>query len=550
MTVEALGDFGSRGDALVSFDARLGETVLESLPFEARLYRLRVQTSDFSGAAIAPAADDASTFDTLVLPLGTHCAAVTSGLPTLGAAAHVLLEGGDLLVAGGTGDSDGLLARRDVYRLDLARGRVRKGDEGMLVSRALALGVRVGSESWIVGGAQSVSEGSPSLDSFERYDSRSDAFDAFGRLAVPRARAGAVRLLDGSVLVAGGERTVGGEPLDSLERIASDGSQSRELDARLPWPAQNPVLLAGDDGFVWVAARVQEKLALALFDPASEQVEELELPRDDMELSPLVALPGARLAIIETRAGETTGVVHLLFPNGDREALDAWLTPFAGLSAAQAVALNDGRILLTGVVRGTPSSRVIDVGRREVRVRALDGVMRALYLRDDGAVAELSERGAHLLREDARTRYDNPGGTLLAADADAIALDAHTRWQREPLSLVSRVSGARFDLSLLRYERVTVELDVRGRAELILRREDGAERVIDISPTRVGPALCTLERAGEGALTLERDGEHVTLHVSGDSRRCRLESMVGPLALAVRALAQGVRVQNLVVTRE
>ena len=148
-----------------------------------------------------------------------------------------------------------------------------------------------------------------------------------------------MRLLDGSVLVAGGERIVGGALLDSLERISSDGQTSTLLDARLPWPAENLTLLASDDGLVWILASVRGRLALALFDPRSGQLDELQTPVSGLELGPTVALPGGRLAMVETRLGVTTGVIHLVLADGSGVTLDEWLTSFAGLASPRALAL-------------------------------------------------------------------------------------------------------------------------------------------------------------------------------------------------------------------
>ena len=548
MIVEALGDFGIRDDALVSFDARAGKATLSSLPFESQLFRLHVETPDFSGVAIAPAGEGGATFDALVLPLGAHCLAVGSGLPALSSAAAVVLEGGDVLIAGGT-RAGSALAEADAYRLDFARRLVQRDAMGMLVPRAACAAVQVGSESWIVGGAQSLMDGAPGLGSFERYSSVERTFVGLGRLAVPRARAGAARLLDGSVLVAGGQGSVGGAALDSLERISADGKTSTPLAARLPWPALEPLVLPSEAGLVWIAANVRGRLALALFDPASELVSDMEAPLGGLEFAPPVSLPGARLAIVEQRAGQTTGVIHIVLPDLSTVTLDRWLTPFSGLASPRVLALDDGKILLVALRGQEPTARVIDVGRREVRVRELDRPVNQLLLRDDGAVAELGDTAALLVREDERTRFDNPGGTLLASDADAVVLDAHTRWLREPLALVSQVSGARFDLALYRYQAVTVELTVQGPGELILRRSDGVERVIDLSATRVGPALCTLARASEGKVIIERSGEQVQMRAEGKEQTCRLEGFTGPLGLAFRALDQGVRVSDLVVTR-
>jgi hypothetical protein len=548
-TVEALGDFPVGGDSLVAFDARDGEGALRGLPTAAQLFRLRVSTSSFAGVAIAPAADDGARFDALVLPLGVHCPVLDAGLPALEGASAVALPGGDLLVAGGAVAGEGALARREALRVAVSRARVVAVADGMFLPRALAAAVGVAGEAWIVGGAQSLLEGSPALDSFERFDAASAAFLAPGRLTVERARAGAARLRDGSVLVAGGEASVGGATLDTLERIDADGT-SRAVAARLPWPARDPQLLVRDDGLVWIVAARSSALVVALFDPLSEAVQALDSPLDGREPGPLVALPGGRLALLELAAGVTTGTLHLLLADGSLVTLDDWLTPFRGLREGRAVALRDGRILLTGVSDRGPEARVIDVGRREVRVRELDVAPTALFVRDDGSVAELAGSALRLVREDARTRFDNPGGTLLADDADVVALDAHSRWLRAGLELEARVAGARFELAALTYEDVRIEVDVRGRGELSLRRDDGAERALTLAPDQVGPALCRLARAGEGPVRVVRSGETVRVEAGGEARRCRLEGMQGPLMLGFRALDAGTRVKRLTVSRD
>lgn len=548
ITVEALGDFPAGPGTLASFDARNGAGQLSALPPEAALFRLRIDTPDFSGVAIARAGAGGAHFDALLLPLGVHCALPTPGLPRLDHAGIVPVTGGDVLIAGGVRVGE-TTALRDAYRLQVARAEVARDADGMFLPRVLAATVVVDGQSWVLGGTQALVEGSPALDSFERYDAAQGAFTAPGRLALPRARAGAVRLLDGSVLVAGGEGAVDGEALASVERIAVDGRTSRVLTEPLPWPAREPRLFVRDDGYVWVVADVAGALTLALFDPAAESFRELEPPSAGLEASPVVALPGSRLAIVELAEGVTTGAVWLVLPDGEGLRLSRWLTSFAGLSQAQAVALGDGRILLTGVRGEQPTARVIDVGRGEVSVRALNVPIRAFVPRDDGSIVELGAREARIVREDARTRYDNPGGTLLADDAQAVALDAHTRWRREGLELVALEGGASFELGGLLYADVDIALEAEGPGELVLRRTDGAARAISVDDDAVGPALCTLPRDRNQAILVERRDDVVRVKIGDANRSCRLLGMVGPVALGYRALTEGVRLRRLEVTR-
>jgi hypothetical protein len=171
-------------------------------------------------------------------------------------------------------------------------------------------------------------------------------------------------------------------------------------------------------------------------------------------------------------------------------------------------------------------------------------------LRDDGSVLEISPGGVQITREDARTRYDNPGGTLLADDSHVLALDAPERWSRDGLSLIARAPLARFDVTVLRYERVQIELAVQGAAELLLRRADGAERVIQVGAERVGPAFCQITGNGAQTLVVERDGASVTIRAGNTSRRCTLDGLSGPVGLALRALDRGVRITSLKIARQ
>jgi hypothetical protein len=553
MTLEALGDFPVAPDAVQSFDATHGAARLRSLPVDAELYRLRVTSTlasggVFSGVAISPVADQGQDFPALVLPLGAHCK-VSGSLPALEQAMFVSLAGGDLLLAGGLQAATGKLALRDSYRVAAESGQVTRDADGMFLPRVLATALRVGNESWIFGGAQSALNGSPGLDSFERYDTLAGKFSTLGRLLAARVRPAAALLSDGNVLLAGGESSVSGRALDSLERISPATGASTMLDVSMPWPARQLQLAVRDDGLVWFAADRAGELALALFDPRALAFQTHDAPAAELGESLLVALPGARAALIEVKQGATTGVLYVLLPDGSLARVADWLTSFAGLSAPLAQALPDGRILLTGTRAGEARARTIDVGRHEVLAQSLDAPLLALAARDDGSVAELAARALLLVREDDHTPYDNPGGTLLGDDADAVTLDLAAHWQRDGLELISVAADARFELAGLRYRDVRIEVDLTGPGELQLRREDGESRSLSLADEQAGPAFCTASRKTGGPIVLERKGDHVHIETSDARRTCLLDGIDGPITLSFRALSKDVRVRSLIVTR-
>ena len=552
VTLEALGDFPSTAESFASFAAGDGSEVsLRRLPVLSQVFRLSVETDEFRGFALAPAADDGTQFDALVLPLGVHCEVGAEGLGDTVGAAATLLAGEDVLVAGGLSPEG--LAGRSAKVLRVGRERWDADAQGLFVPRAYAAAVAIDQEAWIVGGASSLGDAGVALDSFERYDAQAGAFVGLGRLFAPRMHASALTLADGSVLVAGGQATPQGPKLSSLERILPSELSGHELSPALPSGTLTPTLLLRDDGRVAILGDDAGALWLALFDPVTEGLVELDLPPvtapANVDPAATVVLPGARLAFLETTAGVTTGRLWVRLEEGSYQLLDDWLAPFSGLSVPRAAPLRDGRILLTGVRDGEPTARVIDPSSRDVRVRSLAAAVQRLLVRADGSVIELGSKAVLVAREDTRSGFDNPGGTLLASDEHVLALDARPRFAREALSLTAEVPGARFDLAGLRYEDVRVELRVQGAAELLLRRSDGAERVIEIRDERFGPAYCDLDRDPEAEIVVERSGSQALLRAGGGRRRCALDGLVGPIALAMRLTERGARVDLLVVTR-
>jgi hypothetical protein len=273
------------------------------------------------------------------------------------------------------------------------------------------------------------------------------------------------------------------------------------------------------------------------------------------------ALPGGRLALLEVDAvsGQTTGSAFIMLNDQDhtflkigdpRDASElSWLVSFSGIDHGRALALADGRILLTGSQKDVPVARLLDPARRDVATRALDLSVDRLFLRADGSVLMVGEAGVRILREDARSAFDNPGGNLLADDSGALCLDAFGRFAREGLGLRATVLGARFDLVPLRYRDVRIELSVDGAAELVFSRKDGGQRLIAVGTDSVGLAYCKLAVTPGQRLEIERSEERVTLRVDKRAHTCQLDGMTGSIAIALRALAVDTLVSDLRATR-
>lgn len=563
--VEPLGDFGADAQSLVSVALDDAPVVLSQLPLASQWYRLSVET-DFRGAALGRAGRDKQRFDALLLPFSRSCAVLDQALPALEQSARALVTGTDLLLAGGAIANN---ASQAAWLLRVAEPELLAlGDDkrALRVPRMGAAAVGQPDGAWLLGGASVNSPGIDALDSLERYDAASASFSLLpGRLRESRYTAAAVRLPDGAVLVAGGFASVGGEPLTSIETLSADAASSELWDVdngALRFAAVELSLHLRDDGRV-VAFGVQadHQAQFALLDPALREQLTLRSPSqsESLRLGAGVALPGGRFAVFELvpvkrpppnnqeEVWRTNGRMQLLF-EGETSfvTLSDWLGSFDGLAKPRALALANGRVLLVGLrADGEPALRILDLGNREVTSRALDLDVDDVFMREDGSVLLAGKDGARVLREDALSAFDNPGGTLTADDSDVLCLDTYGRFTREGLGLRAQVRGARFDLAPLRYERVRVDLTVEGEAQLLLRPEQGDARLIDLGAEKFGPGFCQLSVEPGAPLSLTRDGAQVTLHAGKQSRSCELEGIVGSIALGLIAVQPGTLVREL-----
>ncbi|HEX6242022.1 MAG TPA: hypothetical protein VFZ61_14030, partial [Polyangiales bacterium] len=480
--VEPLGYFAASPDGLRRVALGTEPVRLGDLPPDSQAFRLSLEQADFRGLSLAAAADQGQQFDALLLPEQRTCSVLDEGPGAPQGSAQALLAGSDLLIAGGHASDTEPAAEASATVVRVARAQVEQlGEEQRpATDRTGAAAVDLGAETWLIGGASSASAGAPAYAHFERYDVASARFTgAVERMRVRRYRPAALRLVDGSVLVAGGSASVGGVPQATLETLAADGESSVLWDAALPFESARLAMLLRDDGRVLAYGQSPDgTFAFALLDPPTRTVLELELRAPgSAQLAAGVSLPGARVALFELTAPDdpaaaedldawiSSGRVQLLL-DGASDFLSlfetGWLGSFAGMRRLRALALPDGRVLLTGV-RGAgaePVAHVLNLSNREVATRALDLSVDALFLRADGSALLVGEGGVRVLREGALSRFDNPGGTLIADDSQVLCLDAYGRFAREGLGLRATEPGARFDLAPLRYLDLRIELSV------------------------------------------------------------------------------------------
>lgn len=563
LVVEPLGDFAQQEQAALARDLTQDRISFAGLPPDTAWYRLRVETPDpgYRAFALGRVGAQGEALDALVLPLARTCSVRDETFPSFADSALALAGDDDLLLAGGVDRGDA--ATREVRVLHVSQRALETDARGLDLKRAQATALTLASETWVLGGAFDARAGSSGLDTFERFDVQKRGFIGLGRMSEPRVGPAALRLPDGSALVAGGRSEVAGDALATIETISADGARNEAWDRELPFSAQKLALLWRDDGHVVAVAVADGVSELAALDSGSRQVETLRGPplAEGALVSPELsaALPGARVLLLELDAAtqKTTGTAFVMLEDFNfvkiadpREPSElSWLVSFSGVERARVLALPDGRILLTGVLRDAPIARLLDPARRDVATRTLDIPVDHLFLRADGSVLMVGEQGARILREDARSAFDNPGGNLLADDSGALCLDAPGRFTREGLGLRAATHGARLDLVPLRFRDVRVTLTVQGPADLVFFRADGGERTISVGAEESGPAFCKLGGAEGGELEIERHEERITLRSDKRTQGCQLDGMTGPISIAMRALAPDVLISDLRATR-
>lgn len=547
LEVRALGDFPARSDA---FDAGAMRRNFDRFPLGTRELAVdgafeRAEVA--GGRAILAAADGGEASPIVVLPEGRSCPLGDQFVVASEGAAVAPLPNGGLLIAGGQG-SDGKIALSAVV-LRPGRTLSEQVEDGMFLRRQHANAVLAGDKIIVSGG---ISEpGGSAADTYEVFD---PALGVFARelndhLSDARMEHGGAVLPDGQVLLVGGRAAPNMPPLATAELIHLEGAAS-DAPTDLVEARVAPEVLVLDSGAVIVAggrdADGATVTSLERYEAAARRFVRLEGSLPAYERAVAIALPGTRIAWLgcDSDAAKRCGLTLVLLRETEPVYLDVPLDWAAyvpdGLNMLHAVALDDGRILALGRdPRGSMMSRALVIDPAEPSITAYEATRApsALVSLTDGLIAEIDPFGTSLRRLGSSSAFEDPEGDLLVGEIPRAAIDAPDRWERRNDSFTALVSGARVDVTKLRFGDVRVELDLSGDALLRLSGEGAPDLAIGVG-TRVSARGCP-QLAATGSVWLERRGDAIEVRPGASSRqRCTLTwPGAGLVRLAVEAEA-------------
>ena len=492
LRIEALGDFPASDARTVELlDPEGGPALIDRFPEATRFVAVTATGPRWRGLGLGPL----GTARLLVQPENQPCLVPDPLLAAPGRGVGVLPDG-SLVLAGGRADLG--FGDRRVLRYVPGETLAEPLGEGLVERRFEPAVALVGARLFVVGGGADETGGG--LDTFEVFDDAGRVSAAPQPLDGPRREAGVTALGRRTLLVAGGrvfpeDTGEAGAPLASVLRVDALSFTVRAL-APLPVARARPTLLRLDDGAVLLVggrgpggAELTDVLVfdgeLEAFVPSGERVAPF------VGAAQAVALPGSRAVVFgaerpaQLELFERVPPEASLRPRLRRTRLDlgAVLPP---LLYARAVALEDGRLLLTGRGEdGAARAFVLDLGALSVdglpepgrAATVLAGSVgieawpaerapEALHTLPGGMVAALDEEGAWLRRPALTSLFGSPPASLFLEDLRA---GGPGQWAQEGAALVARRDEARLELPSLRFAGVELELRVEGEAELLLR---------------------------------------------------------------------------------
>jgi hypothetical protein len=254
-------------------------------------------------------------------------------------------------------------------------------------------------------------------------------------------------------------------------------------------------------------------------------------------------LPGARIAWLGCDTGSHACGLTLVLLRGDEPvqvdvSLDWGSVVPLGLSSLRAIALDDGRLLVTGRdpdANMMSRALVIDLNARAIDDDKASRAPSVLVSLADGAIAELDPFGTSLRRLGSFSSYESPGGNLLAADARRIALDAPERWVRTEDGLRALVAGARLDIPHLQFADFQLELQLEGDALVHIATADAPVLSIGVGERVSAPGCPQLRAAGR--VVLERRPGVVAVKLAANAKvECTVQLPgSSPARLAIEA---------------
>jgi hypothetical protein len=559
--LQALGDFPAFKRTLAP---ELAQGAFDGLPHETR--ELLVRSSLNEGIAVGRrlVTAPASTPDLplLMLPAGSSCPLGDPAAKASEGAMVAALPSGGLLMAGGR-DADGVVGS-DAVTFAPGAALVELVPNGMLLGRAYASATPVGRFVVIAGGADDLSRSAHKT--YEVFDTETSSFEGSrsGKLSTgSRMEHAALLLPDGRVLLVGGRAEPSGPPLATAELFdLSSGLHEPVIgDAGLADARVLPSLLQLDSGTVLVlGGRVADELSadgvhrrgkllgsVERFDAALRRFTSLQvtLPLFDEAVS--AALPGARVAWLgcDTQPSGRCALSLLLEREGELLREDVALASddeALGLSELRMIALDSGRLLLTGSAVSDPTARrrafLVDVNRSTIeRLKNVTRVPSALLLLRNGQVAELDASGASLREQDSRSEYESPVGNLIDAELALLALDVATHWERRDGGLQAVTDQARVDIPKLRFGALRMELDCAGDARVLFIDERGETLAVDLVADEIAVPGCRQRLPSGSHLVAVRDQSRLMLRASAGGLLCET-TLVGSVRLAVQASAR------------
>ncbi len=552
LTLRVLGDFPPRAERLT---ANAAAATFDRLPLGTRelaIDGLFASETRASGRALVAAAGSGEPLPVVLLPDAASCPLGDEALVSTEGVAIAPLPSGGMLIAGGTA-ADGSVVSR-AWVLHAGRTLIEELPEGMLIRRRYASASRAGDVIVIAGGTSDASGGAE--DTYEVYDALSGTFlrERSARLSAgARMEHGAALLSDGSLLLVGGRNGPGAAPLASVQRIRLDGAAVPQPEA-LNTARIAPQVLVLDSGAVIVAGGRDGSGALVTtlerFEGAARRFVTLDPPLTQFEEGVAVALPGARIAWLGCdRRGQGACGLELVLLGGEEPVrihvpLD-W--PELGLTTLRAVALEDGRILVTGRepdAARTSRAFAIDLDQRSLEPLDASRAPDVLVSLADGTIAELDPVGTSLRRTGSVSAYESPSGNMLDDAYPRVVLDAPDRWERSAEGLRALVAGASGELPRLRFGDFRLGMRLRGAGILQLRAAEVSALSIQLGASSPRcPAL-------RGEVLLERRGPSVRLWSRDDTApACTLDwPGSGLAAVSFRADADTL-LEELWVTR-
>jgi hypothetical protein len=541
--VRALGDFPA---ITRNLPADLPFSTFEGFPRDTRELWVRSRVAEKAAIGRRLVTAPVSDLPLLVLPSGSSCPLGDPAARAPFGAAVAPLPSGGFLVAGGLGDDD--VAGSDAVTFSPGAALVELVPNGMLLPRAYASATPVGPLVVVAGGA-----GDPGT--YEVFDSETGSFagSRSRKLATgSRMEHAALLLPDERVLLVGGRAKPGGRPLATAELLELSSASHEVIrdDAGLRVGRVLPSLLRLDSGSVIVLGGRGEQgeriTSVERFDAAARRFTPIELalplpPHDEVVAA---ALPGARVAWLGCDAGVASPcALTLLFENdgefvSEPVALEATPEAPLGLSDLRMVALDSGRLLLTGNVVNDPSASrrafLIDLNRSTIdRLRDVSRVPSELLVLRTGQVAELDAAGASLREQDSLSEYESSDSDLITPALELIALDVSTHWQRTDAGLQATVP-ARMDVPKLRFGALRVELDCIGDARLLFVGDAGNALTAELAAGEVRLGGCRQRMPDGSHLVAIRDQTRLVLRASSGATLC--EAALGGLVhLALQA---------------